>query len=156
MAEPTLTPYQLIKLQMEYAVPLIRDLQAILGEETVNKALEQRLQNRIEKAKGKARTDIPAAQRAAAATKDFARFADGDVLDYETIATDRDVDIAVNVNSCGYTKFMQEMNATDLGHLLICSEDHVIGGYAGMELTRTQTRMQGAKFCDFRYKVLTD
>ena len=43
MAEPTLTPYQLIKLQMEYAVPLIRDLQAILGEETVNKALEQRL-----------------------------------------------------------------------------------------------------------------
>ena len=37
-----LTYFERRKIQMEYAVPLIRDLQAILGEETILKALEER------------------------------------------------------------------------------------------------------------------
>ena len=34
-----LTNFERVKIQMEYAVPLIKDLQALLGEDTINNAL---------------------------------------------------------------------------------------------------------------------
>ena len=42
-----LTYFERRKIQMEYAVLLIRDLQAILGEETILKALEERTRRQI-------------------------------------------------------------------------------------------------------------
>jgi hypothetical protein len=41
----------------------------------------------------------------------------------------------------------------ELGFLLVCSSDLAMaeGFGAGVQLTRTQTIMQGASHCDFRY-----
>ena len=44
------------------------------------------------------------------------------------------------------------MGARDIGHLLICNRDYPAAAKIGMNLTRSQTRMQGAGFCDFRYR----
>ena len=48
----------------------------------------------------------------------------------------------------------KELGERELGFLLVCSADFSTAeGFGGdVELTRTQTIMQGATHCDFRYR----
>lgn len=56
---------------------------------------------------------------------------------------------------CGYADMYKEMGLGDIGHLLSCNRDGTfcVGYNPDMELTRTQTIMQGATYCDFRYRM---
>lgn len=156
MAADDLTPYERARIQMEYAVPLLRDLQTLLGHEAVLDALRTRLEQRIERAKAGARTDVPASRRLAAAADGFAHFGAEGALKYEVIASDSPNRIGVDVTSCGYARMMDGLDARDLGHLLLCSEDHVLVAAAGTKLERTMTCMQGHGRCDFRFSVADD
>ncbi len=78
-------------------------------------------------------------------------YAHGGALDYEIIASDSDR-FDVNITRCDYTRMMEDLGARDIGHLLICNLDYAVAARAGMDLTRSQTQMQGAAFCDFRYR----
>ena len=141
-----LTNLERMRIQMEYAVPLVRDLQRLLGEEAVNEALARRV-------------ELLAAEQAQPGSKaDFGRmeagmelFARGGALDYDVIASDSDR-FDVNITRCDYMRMMEDLGARDVGHLLICNLDYPMAARTGMELTRTQTQMQGASFCDFRYR----
>jgi hypothetical protein len=84
----------------------------------------------------------------------FDRFADGDALDYEVEKQTADR-FDVNVTGCRYARFFHEIGEPELGFLLVCSADFPLAeGFGdGVELTRTQTIMQGAGHCDFRYAV---
>ena len=59
----------------------------------------------------------------------------------------------VNVTGCRYAQFYKELGAPELGFLLVCSLDFPMAEGFGpdVKLTRTQTIMQGASHCDFRY-----
>jgi hypothetical protein len=59
-----------------------------------------------------------------------------------------------NVTRCRYAEMYRAMGMADKGALLSCNRDFsLIEGFApDVELTRTQTIMQGAPFCDFRYR----
>ena len=63
----------------------------------------------------------------------------------------------INVTRCRYAEFYTKIGAPELGFLLVCSADFTMAeGYsAGLQLTRTQTIMQGAGHCDFRYRRKT-
>ena len=58
----------------------------------------------------------------------------------------------MNVTRCAYAELMERLGARDIGPLLICNADFAMAERAGLELERTQTRMQGAAHCDFRYR----
>jgi len=60
-----------------------------------------------------------------------------------------------DVTRCRYAEMYHEMGLGEIGHLLSCARDEkFIVGYApDVELTRTTTIMQGARCCDFRYRV---
>lgn len=62
--------------------------------------------------------------------------------------------LAFNVTSCRYAQLYKDWGLTELGFVLQCSRDHpMLEGFAGdIELERTQTIMQGAPCCDFRYR----
>jgi hypothetical protein len=49
----------------------------------------------------------------------------------------------------------REMGLSEIGHLLSCNRDgSFCEGYDDrIKLTRTQTIMQGASHCDFRYRI---
>lgn len=143
MSKKEMTYLERLRVQMEYAVPLIRGLQRTLGADMVNDALARR---------GESATSTPGLKA------DFSRmqagvehFAAGDALDYEVIALDAD-SFDMNVTHCGYAQMMEELGARDIGHLLICNLDFPAAAKMGMELKRSQTQMQGAPFCDFRYR----
>lgn len=63
-----------------------------------------------------------------------------------------------NVTRCRYSEMYKEMGLGDIGHLLSCNRDgdFCIGYNPEIELTRTQTIMQGASHCDFRYRMKKD
>jgi hypothetical protein len=54
-----------------------------------------------------------------------------------------------------YAKFFYEIGEPELGFLLVCGADFPMteGFSDGVKLTRTQTIMQGATHCDFRYAL---
>lgn len=58
-----------------------------------------------------------------------------------------------NVTRCRYAEMYRELGLADLGFTLSCNRDaSLINGFSNdVELTRTQTIMQGASHCDFRY-----
>ena len=147
MSTTGLTFYERLAIQMEYAVPLVRDLQRILGEEQVNAALAEGMRLQLEDARQA--PAIEADMSSLAATTE--QYAAGDALEYEIVASDSER-FDMNVTRCGYAELMEKLGARDIGHLLICNHDFAMAERAGLQLTRTQTCMQGAAFCDFRYR----
>ena len=62
--------------------------------------------------------------------------------------------VSYNVTRCRYAEMYKEMGLAEIGHLLSCGRDGTFcTGYdERIELERSQTIMQGASHCDFRYK----
>jgi hypothetical protein len=84
----------------------------------------------------------------------FDRFAAGDALDYEVVKQSPDA-FEVNFTECRYARLYEEIGAPELGFLLTCGADFPMaeGFGADVQLIRTQTIMQGASHCDFRYTL---
>lgn len=78
----------------------------------------------------------------------------GDALQIEVLeATDRTYDF--NVTRCRYAEMYRALGIPELGAVLSCGRDYALGeGFnADLKLTRTQTIMEGAPLCDFRYRM---
>ena len=143
-----------VKIQAQVLVPLVRTLQAELGEERANALVRKSLgalYRQFGEAWWRAQTASTEGDRLAMT---FENFAAGDALDYEVLRRTTDA-FELNVTGCRYAKFYQEIGAPELGFLLTCSADFTyVDGFGGdVQLTRTQTIMQGADHCDFRFKL---
>lgn len=59
-----------------------------------------------------------------------------------------------NVTRCKYAEMYREMGLSEIGHILSCGRDGTFctGYNPNIKLERTQTIMQGAPHCDFRYR----
>ena len=65
-----------------------------------------------------------------------------------------EVRFSFNVHRCRYAEMYADLGAPELGFLLSCNRDAALieGFNPQIHLTRTQTIMQGAETCDFRYE----
>jgi predicted ArsR family transcriptional regulator len=141
------------RLEAGVLVPLIRAFQAEFGEGAVNPIVARVIQE-IARAQGEA-------QRAAASVNTVAdmraRFGQGGPVSEGSLIVDvvpGDEDhFGFNVTECKFVGMYREMGAGDLGFLLSCNRDFASfqGMAPGLTFERTQTRMQGASHCDFRY-----
>jgi L-2-amino-thiazoline-4-carboxylic acid hydrolase len=148
---------QQAKIQAQVLVPLIKALQAELGEERANGLVRRALgdiyrrfgeefwRTKNENNLGKVMTSA------------FATYAQEDALDYKVIERSQDA-FEIDVTGCRYAEFYKELGEPELGFLLVCSADFTTAEGFGpdIKLTRTQTIMQGASHCDFRYKRLSE
>ncbi len=66
-----------------------------------------------------------------------------------------ETEVNYNVTRCRYSEMYREMGLAEIGHLLSCGRDGTFcTGYdPRIKLERTQTLMQGASHCDFRYRL---
>lgn len=78
----------------------------------------------------------------------------GGALEIETLEATDEV-LAFNVRRCRYAEMYRSLGLADLGGLLSCNRDYaaIEGFNPDVELIRTQTIMQGAAYCDFRYRL---
>jgi L-2-amino-thiazoline-4-carboxylic acid hydrolase len=141
------------KIQAQALVPLVKAMQAELGEERANALVQEALRDLYRRYgedfwRGKNETNLGKTMTSA-----FATFARDDALDIELKAQSQDV-FDIDVRRCRYAEFYQALGEPELGFLLVCSADYVMAEGFGPEikLTRTQTIMQGASHCDFRYR----
>ncbi|MEO1492983.1 MAG: L-2-amino-thiazoline-4-carboxylic acid hydrolase [Pseudomonadota bacterium] len=65
-----------------------------------------------------------------------------------------DAEVHFNVTRCRYSEMYREMGLGEIGHLLSCNRDGTFctGFNPAIKLERSQTIMQGASHCDFRYR----
>src|SRR5215470_5684412 len=145
-----------IKIQAQVLVPLVKALRQELGEERANAIVRQVLGDLYRKYGKKSRTQAQADLGARMAAG-FERYSASSALDYDVVRQAPDA-FEVNVTGCRYAKFYKELGEPELGFLLVCSQDFTFAEGLGpdIKLTRTQTIMQGASHCDFRYRRQKD
>jgi hypothetical protein len=143
-----------IKIQAQVLVPLVKALQAELGEERANAIIRRALGDQYRKLGERWWRNQQASSLGEKLAASFDAFAAGNALDYEVVNQAPDA-FDVNVTGCRYARFYQELGVPELGFLLVCSLDFPMaeGFGADVQLTRTQTIMQGASHCDFRYNM---
>lgn len=144
-----------IKIQAQVLVPLVKALQAELGEERANAMVRKALGDLYRSYGEKWWRSQGARSFEEKMASTFERlYGAADALKYEVVKEAPDT-FEVNVTECRYAQFYSKIGAPDLGFLLTCSADfsHAEGFGAGVRLTRTQTIMQGASHCDFRYAL---
>jgi hypothetical protein len=77
----------------------------------------------------------------------------GGALEIE-VKEQTDTTFTFNVVRCRYAETYKAMGLGEIGHLLSCNRDGAFcEGYdPKLKLERTQTIMQGASYCDFKYR----
>jgi hypothetical protein len=145
------------KIQAQVLVPLVKVLQAELGEERANALVRKALggvYRRLGEQWWRAKKSAHVGENMASA---FAAFAKGDAIDYGVRTQSRDA-YEIDVTTCRYAQFYKELGEPELGFLLVCNLDFPFAEGFGpdVKLTRTQTIMQGASHCNFRYRRQPD
>ena len=141
-----------VKIQAQVLVPLVKTLRAELGEERANAIVRKALADLYRTFGDMWWREQGGHDLGEVMSSAFDRFAAGDALDYEVLRKTPD-SFDINVTGCRYAKFYKEIGAPELGFLLVCSADFFMAEGFGpdVQFTRTQTIMQGASHCDFRY-----
>ncbi len=82
----------------------------------------------------------------------LALWKEDDALELDTIEQ-TDAKLSFNVTRCRYAEMYAALGLQDLGRLLSCNRDFALieGFNPAITLTRTQTIMEGAPHCDFRF-----
>ena len=77
-----------------------------------------------------------------------------DALKIEVIEASEDV-LSFNVTRCRYAELYDSLGIRDIGTKFSCARDFALieGFNPDLTLTRTQTIMEGAPICDFRYRL---
>ncbi len=76
----------------------------------------------------------------------------GDAMEIETLEQTQER-FSFNVRRCRYAELYRSLGIPELGEVISCNRDYsLIEGFnPQVRLTRTQTIMAGAEFCDFRF-----
>jgi hypothetical protein len=155
LTNPEISLLDQVKIQAQVLVPLLKALRAELGEERANKLVTTALRDwsrdmflRV----GALMPGSPKEKWAALNAAAMPRI--GTDVDFEFLQQAPDA-MEFNVTGCRYADFFRALGEPELGAVLLCEADnHMVEvGSPEVEMTRTQTIMNGAKYCDFRYRM---
>lgn len=144
------------QIEANVLVPMIKAFQAEFGVERAN-TIARKVITELARKHGES---IATAQGAGSPIEHMvsglSRFSAGGALEVEEVERTHD-SYAFNITHCGYAEFYKKMGVPELGFLLSCSRDFALteGMNRDLQLTRTQTIMQGASHCDFRFRMKT-
>ena len=143
------------KFQAEVLVPILKALRAELGEERANRLVLDALRKWSRErwlSLGERFPGSPKEKMDALTASIWPRI--GDDCDFQWIKNDPEA-VECNVTGCRYADFFRQIGEPELGVVLCCEDDFHIAevGWPVVELTRTQTIMEGASLCDFRWRI---
>jgi len=150
MADLAITHLERRKIEGAVLIPMVQAFQQAIGKERANEiargvivGLARQDGERWSQQFG---NDLPAMQRVSGV------WADGGSLDIKTIEA-TDTKLGFDVTRCRYAEFYKELGLPELGYLFHCNRDFaMVEGFGShLKLERTQTVMQGASHCDFRF-----
>jgi len=152
MPEPGLTHLERRKIEAGVLIPMIQALQRAIGKTQANEIAREVIVALARK--DGERWGQQFGQDLAALEKVSGVWSGGGALEIDAVGRSTET-FEFNVTRCKYAELFQELGLPELGALLHCSRDFAMaeGFNRDMTLTRTQTIMQGASHCDFRFRV---
>jgi hypothetical protein len=150
---PRLSLLQQREIEARIVGPLVRAVRDELGEERAL-ALVRRVIAELARQSG---ADL-ARQLGEASLEAFAqclgRWSEGGALEIDLLERSAER-LSFNVTRCRYAEMYRALGLADLGSSLSCQRDFslVEGFNPAIQLTRTQTIMEGAPYCDFRFRA---
>jgi hypothetical protein len=141
------------KIQAQVLVPLLKAFQTEIGMERANEIARKALQSwayKMGQEIGAQGTGTAVEKMAAV----LPAFSADDAHDIDVLKQTPEA-FEFNVTRCRYAQFYKELGEPELGFLFLCSQDFPLteGFSSDLELIRTQTIMQGASYCDFRWRM---
>jgi L-2-amino-thiazoline-4-carboxylic acid hydrolase len=152
-AGPSLTLLERREIEAKVIGPLIRGFAAEIGPEKTLEVVRKVISGLAREAGGDlARRLGGASLEAFAGALDL--WSAGGALEIEVLERTPER-LSFNVTRCKYAEMYRALGLADLGGSLSCLRDHALieGFNPEVTLTRTQTIMEGASHCDFRFRT---
>jgi L-2-amino-thiazoline-4-carboxylic acid hydrolase len=150
---PELPLIDRIKVAAELVIPIVKQMEAELGTERAHEIVRSGVSKQF---RAMARDAVAGANGDSLTALMNLNSGVRQGIDIETNTTEQPDGFAMDVTGCVYARFFQQLGEPELGFLLVCSADFdVVEELPALELSRTQTIMQGADHCDFRYRFLS-
>ena len=143
------------KIQAQVLVPLLETLRSELGDERANKLVTKALRDWSRDMFFRKAALMPGGPKEKWETLNAEAMPRiGTDVDFQLQKQEPEV-IEFNITGCRYADFFRALGEPELGAVLLCEADNHIAQVGGpeVEFTRTQTIMEGAKNCDFRYRM---
>lgn len=151
MPQPNITHLERRKIEAGVLIPMVQAFQRAIGKERANEIARAVI---VELArKDGAQWAQQFGGDLAAMEKVSGVWAAGGSLEVEPLGKSAD-HLDFNVTRCRYAEFYQGLGLPELGALFHCNRDFAMveGFSGGLALKRTQTLMEGASHCDFRFE----
>jgi hypothetical protein len=141
------------EIEARILAPFIEALEAEFGRERVLEIAKQVI-IQIARDQGKALANQMGGCSLPHFVQSKANWVKGDALTLDVLHTS-DTSYDFNVTRCRYAEMYRALGIPELGAILSCGRDFALGeGFnPDLKLTRTQTLMEGAPCCDFRYRL---
>ncbi len=154
MASPGITHLERRKIESGVLIPMVQAFQRAMGKERAD-AIASEVIREIARQDG-GRWAQQFGQDLAGMGKVVEIWARGGSLEIQKLNRTDDT-LEFNVTRCLYAEFYRELGLCELGFLFHCNRDFAMaeGFGGGIELRRTQTIMEGAGHCDFRFRRKT-
>jgi hypothetical protein len=141
------------EVEARLLAPLVAALGREFGEEKVLRVIRETIVS-IARAQGAELARTMGGDSLAKFRESLVHWTKGEALEVDVVEEGETV-FAYNVTRCRYAEMYRELGIPRLGPILSCSRDFALieGFNPRIRLTRTQTLMEGAPFCDFRYRL---
>ena len=152
MSNVTITHLERRKIEAGVLIPMIQAFQRALGKEQANEIAREVIRELARK--DGERWGAQYGRDLAALSEVEKVWAAGGALEIEPLEKSAEA-LDFNVTRCAYAEFYQSLGLPELGSLFHCSRDFAMaeGFSPDIRLDRTQTIMQGAGHCDFRFRA---
>jgi hypothetical protein len=150
MPQPSITHLERRKIEAGVLIPMVRAFQRAIGKERASEIAREVI---VELARN---DGAQWAQQFGGGLSGIERvsglWAAGGSLGIESVGKSADR-LDFNVTRCRYAEFYKELGLPELGYLFHCNRDFaMVEGFSpDLSLARTQTIMEGASHCDFRF-----
>lgn len=154
LVDPNISMLDKTRIQAQVLVPVMRALRAELGKEKADTIVRGALRDWSKQLFAAVGGGIEGSPRRKWAAMQGAY---NDVtqreVTFDILRKDEEA-LHIDVTSCRFAEFFRALGEPELGALLLCHADVDIAAAAGgkVSLDRSQTIMQGAPSCTFRYK----
>jgi hypothetical protein len=154
LVDPKVSLLDKTRMQAQVLVPVLRALRTELGKERADAVVKKALRDWSKQLFAAMADGIEGSPRRkwAAIQKIFGEVS-GREVEFEIGRHDEEA-LDIDVTRCRFAEFFRALGEPELGALLICATDFDIAavGDGAVSLDRTQTIMQGAPSCTFRYR----
>jgi hypothetical protein len=154
MVDPQLSLLEKTQIQAQVLVPVMRALRDELGREKADALVRDALREWSKALFAGIGNDIEGSPKRkwAVMQSALADFTEKEVS-FEMLRQDKQA-YEFDVTFCRFAQFFRALGEPELGALLVCATDVDIVDAAGSDVSfdRSQTLMQGAPCCTFRYK----